>query len=99
MERLERRTEFSFASYDAQEADTRGRGYRVARRTARRRASQLLRRTVAERRAMADFEAAMSRLELGRFGWCDQCGGVAAAGPAEVRQAICCAACDLAASG
>ena len=94
-ERLERVTEFSLAYCDAEEAAadaSSGRGARVA---ARRRAAEILCRTVAERRVLADIEAALSRLAIGRFGWCEQCGRVIATTRlAGMPQARYCADCD-----
>jgi RNA polymerase-binding transcription factor DksA len=60
-------TELSLAYYGA--ADTAG---GVDDKQARR----LLRRTVAARRRLADTEDALARLAAGRFGTCEQCGGL-----------------------
>ncbi len=94
-ERLERITEFSLAYHDAEEAAadvSSGRGERLA---ARRRARAMLHRAVAERRALAEIETALSRLATGRFGWCEQCGGVIATTRlTEMPQTRYCPACD-----
>jgi DnaK suppressor protein len=93
-ERLQRVTELSLAYCDA-EAAAGASCSRAARVTARRRASRMLHRTVAERRMLADIEAALSRLAIGRFGWCEQCGRVIATTRlTEMPQARYCAACD-----
>lgn len=95
-ERLERITRLSLAFHEAAEAAADDGGGRDARLAARHRADRLLRRTVAERRVLADIEAAMARLAAGRFGWCEQCGrAIATAKLAEMPQATYCAACDL----
>jgi RNA polymerase-binding transcription factor DksA len=76
-ERLERVTQLSLAYHDAEEAAASaasGGGGAGARLAARRRASATLHRAVAERRALAEIEEALSRLAAGRFGWCEQCG-------------------------
>jgi DnaK suppressor protein len=59
--RLERVTELSLAYHDAQEATPA-------------QARTVLRQAVAERRALAEIEAALSRLTSGRFGSCERCG-------------------------
>ena len=67
----------------------------AARRAARQRADRLLHRTVAERRALADIEAALARLAVGRFGWCEQCGGaISTARLAQTPQITYCATCS-----
>ena len=102
-EQLERVTVFSVAYHDAEEAAAdaaRGRG---ARRAARRRAITILHRAVAERFALAETEAALTRLAAGRFGWCEQCGtAIATARLAEIPETRYCPACErlpLAAAG
>ena len=65
--RLERVTELSLAYHDAEEAAA-GEGGRPGR--------PLLRQAVAERRVLAEIEAALSRLRTGCFGRCERCGGV-----------------------
>jgi RNA polymerase-binding transcription factor DksA len=66
-----------------------------SRRAAQHRANRLLHQTVAERRALADIEAALARLAIGRFGWCEQCGGVIATTRlTETPQVRYCAVCD-----
>ncbi len=69
--RLERVTELSLAYHDAEEAGA-GEGGRPATRPGR----PLLRQAVAERRVLAEIEAALSRLRTGCFGRCERCGGV-----------------------
>jgi len=94
-QRLERVTEFSLAYCEAEEAAADASSGRNARLAARRRASRILHRTVAERRALADIEAALSRLANGRFGWCEQCRRVIATTRlTEMPTARYCAACD-----
>ena len=58
-------TELSLAYYGA--ADTAGG-------VDDKRARQLLRRTIAARRRLADTEEALTRLAAGNFGTCEQCG-------------------------
>jgi DnaK suppressor protein len=84
--RLERVTELSLAYHDAEETAA-GHGRGLAR--------PLLRQAVAERRALADIEAALSRLAAGRFGRCERCGGaVSAARLTRVPQARYCGPCE-----
>jgi DnaK suppressor protein len=84
---LERVTELSLAYYDAEEAGARAAGGRLAR--------PLLRQAVAERRALAEIEAALTRLTNGGFGRCERCrGAVSAARLARIPQARYCQACD-----
>ncbi|MEP7025094.1 MAG: TraR/DksA C4-type zinc finger protein [Actinomycetota bacterium] len=94
-ERLERVTELSLAYYRAEEdAADPGRSP-SARRDARREAAQIRRRTVSQRRDLAEIEAALSRLATGRFGWCEQCGmGIGAARLTAGPAGRYCAACD-----
>jgi DnaK suppressor protein len=83
--RLERVTELSLAYHDAEEA----------RAGARPEGRVLLRQAVAERRALAEIEAALSRLGSGRFGRCERCGGVvSAARLTRIPQARYCGACE-----
>jgi RNA polymerase-binding transcription factor DksA len=92
-ERLEAVTEFSLAYHDAREAAADAGLGRDARWAARLRASAALHRAVAERLALAEIEAALARLAVGRFGWCEQCGAaIAAARLAEAPQARYCEA-------
>ncbi len=94
-ERLKRVTEFSLAYHDAEEAAADAGSGLAARRDARRQAGAILRRAVAERLALAEIEAALSRLAIGRFGWCEQCGAaIAAATLTEMPQARYCPGCD-----
>jgi RNA polymerase-binding transcription factor DksA len=70
--RLQEVTELALAYHDAAAAaghDTGG-GHE-----ARLRQRQLLRRTVASRRALADTEEALARLSSGKYGWCECCAG------------------------
>ncbi len=69
--RLERVTELSLAYHDA--AQQARDGAPTARPRAARRARLLARRTVAERQALADIEAALDRLSNGQYGRCEQC--------------------------
>ena len=60
-----------------------------------RRARTLLRRAVAQRRALAEIQAALGRLGSGAFGYCEQCGqAIPASWLAQQPQARYCAACD-----
>jgi RNA polymerase-binding transcription factor DksA len=94
-ERLERITELSLAYHDAEDAASDVISDRETRQAARRQASRILRQTVTERRALAEIEAALNRLTIGRFGWCEQCGGVITTPRlAETPQARYCASCD-----
>jgi len=94
-QRLERVTELSLAYHDAQEAAVDAGSGQGARLAARRRASQTLRRAVAERLALAEIEAALARLAAGRFGWCELCGAaITTARLAEIPQARYCPACE-----
>jgi RNA polymerase-binding transcription factor DksA len=92
-ERLERVTELSMAYYDAEEAGARaGSGHRTATIGP---ARPLLREAVAERRALADIEAALTRLSNGSYGRCERCRGpVAASRLTRIPQARYCAACE-----
>jgi DnaK suppressor protein len=94
-ERLERITRLSLAFHEAAEAAADDGSGRSARLAARHRANRLLHQTVRERRAFADIEAAMTRLAVGRFGWCEQCGRAIPTGKlTEMPQATYCPACD-----
>ena len=94
-ERLERVTMLSLAYHDAEDAASDDTSDRETRQAARRQASRILHRAVAERRALAEIEAALSRLANGRFGWCEQCGGIITpASLAETPQTRYCASCD-----
>lgn len=94
-ERLERVTEFSLAYHGAEEAAADASSGKNARLAARRQARAILHRAVAERYALAEIEAALSRLAMGRFGWCEQCGGaIATARLTEMPQARYCTTCS-----
>ncbi len=94
-ERLEQVTELSLAYHDAREAAADAGSGQDARLAARRRASAILHRAVAERLALVEIEAALARLAAGRFGWCEQCGGaITTARLAETPQARYCPACE-----
>jgi DnaK suppressor protein len=89
---LERVTELSLAYYDAEEAGTRAADGRPA---GGRQSRSLLSQAVAERRALAEIEAALTRLANGSFGRCERChGSVSAARLARIPQARSCWACD-----
>ncbi len=78
-------TELSLAYHDAEEA-------RIGPRPESR---ALLRQAVAERRALAEIEAALSRLGSGRFGRCERCGGVvSSARLTRTPQARYCGSCE-----
>ncbi len=94
-QRLEWITEFSAACHQAQEAAADASSGPDERRAAWRRASAILHRAAAERRALAEIEAALSRLATGRYGWCEQCGtAIAAARLTEIPQTRYCPDCD-----
>jgi|SRR5450432_1433279 len=94
-ERLERVTELSLAYYAGREAAADLGSGRDARVAALRRASDALNRSVTERLALAEIEAALGRLAAGRFGWCQQCGAaITTERLAEIPQARYCPACD-----
>ncbi len=91
-DRLERVTALSLAYHDAAQSVpaglTGGRGASV------RRARQLARQAVAERQALAEIEAALDRIAVGRYGRCEQCSRpIAAALLAAQPQVRFCAAC------
>jgi DnaK suppressor protein len=82
-ERLERITRLSLAFHQAAEA------------AGDADVDRLLHDTVVQRRALADIEAALARLAVGRFGWCAQCGeAIGAARLTELPQAMFCTRCD-----
>jgi DnaK suppressor protein len=85
--RLERVTELSLAYHDARDARARAvPGARTAR--------PLLRQATAERRALAEIEAALARVGQGRFGHCERCGGaIGAARLTRTPQARYCLSC------
>ena len=85
--RLERVTELSLAYHDAEEVHAHSGVGPQAR--------PLLRQAVAERRALAEIEAALARLAGGSFGRCERCGGVLpAAQLTRTPQARYCGTCD-----
>jgi RNA polymerase-binding transcription factor DksA len=90
--RLERVTELSLAYHDAEEARTHpGDDQASAARPTR----PLLRLAVAERRALAEIEAALARLSNGCYGTCERCGGsVSAPRLTRLPQTRYCAACE-----
>jgi DnaK suppressor protein len=84
--RLERVTELSLAYHDARDAGA-APGSRPAR--------PLLRQATAERRALAEIEAALARVGQGRFGRCERCGGAIPAGRlTRTPQARYCLSCE-----
>jgi DnaK suppressor protein len=90
--RLERVTELSLAYHDAAQVaePPAGRGQRA------RRLRILARRTVSERQALAEIEAALDRLSAGQYGQCEQCHEpVPAALLAAHPEARYCARCSL----
>jgi DnaK suppressor protein len=91
-ERLERIIELSMAYYEAEEAGARAPG--ADRASGARPARPLLREAIAERRALAEIEAALTRLSNGGYGRCERCRGpVSAALLTRIPQARYCAAC------
>jgi DnaK suppressor protein len=66
--RLQEVTELALAYHDAAATAGTGGGHEVGLRL-----RQLLRRTVASRRALADTEEALARLSAGTYGWCESC--------------------------
>jgi DnaK suppressor protein len=94
-DRLERVTELSVAYHDADDAASDVASDGGTRLAARRQATGILHLAVTERRALAEIEAALNRLAAGRFGWCEQCGGViTTARLVRTPQARYCASCD-----
>jgi RNA polymerase-binding transcription factor DksA len=90
--RLERVTELSLAYHDAEEAGSRTDGRLL---TGAQQARPLLRQAVAERRELAEIEAALSRLTSGCFGRCERCGGaMSAVRLARFPQARYCGTCE-----
>ncbi len=73
--RLRQITELSMAYHDAAATGAHQSGDHAAAANLR----DILRRTVATRRAFADIEEALARLSAGRFGRCEQCGDAIAA--------------------
>jgi DnaK suppressor protein len=70
-QRLERVTELSLAYHEA--AQQASQATPPARLRATRRAKLLARRTVTERQALAEIEAALDRIASGQYGRCEQC--------------------------
>jgi RNA polymerase-binding transcription factor DksA len=90
--RLERVTDLSLAYHDA--AQQARHGAPAGRARAARRARQLARRTVTERQALAEIEAALDRIANGQYGRCEQCRGpISAALLARQPQARYCTTC------
>ena len=92
--RLERVTELSLAYHEAEDASA---GPPPASGQSARAQSgrALLRRAVAQRRALAEIEAALARLSNGRFGRCERCGGaVSATRLTRTPQARYCLSCE-----
>jgi RNA polymerase-binding transcription factor DksA len=86
--RLERVTELSLAYHEAEEAG----GQRV---NAAAQARPLLRQAVAERRELAEIEAALARLTSGSFGLCERCGtALSTLRLTRLPQARYCGSCD-----
>ncbi|HEY5357923.1 MAG TPA: hypothetical protein VIJ82_09595 [Streptosporangiaceae bacterium] len=74
-----------------------GRRQASTRKAGSRQARLLLRRAIAERRALAEIEVALTRLTNGCFGKCERCGGaVSTARLTRTPQARYCRACDQA---
>jgi DnaK suppressor protein len=71
--KLEQVTELSLAYYSAEEVAADISLTRPERKAARREANKIRRRTVAQRQALANVEAALSRVATGRYGWCEGC--------------------------
>lgn len=93
--RLERVTQLSLAYHDAEEAAARAGHGPAAHAEQTQQARPLLRQAVAERRALAEIEAALGRLSSGTFGRCERCHeAVPAARLTRIPQARFCAACD-----
>ncbi|HUL24891.1 MAG TPA: TraR/DksA C4-type zinc finger protein [Streptosporangiaceae bacterium] len=74
--RLQEVTELALAYHEA----AAGAGHDAGGRDSGLRLRQLLRRTVASRRALADTEEALARLAAGSYGWCESCAGAIGAG-------------------
>ncbi len=89
---LERVTDLSLAYHEA--AQLARNGVPAGRGGAARRARQLARRTVTERQALAEIEAALDRVASGQYGRCEQCRGpISAALLARQPQSRYCADC------
>jgi RNA polymerase-binding transcription factor DksA len=94
-EHKDRVTGFCLACHDARQAAADPGGGPDTRQAAWRRASAMWHWAVAEWRALAEIEAALSRLAAGRFGWCQQCGAaIAASRLTQIPQIRYCPACD-----
>jgi RNA polymerase-binding transcription factor len=98
--RLQQVTELSLAFHDAAAAVAASTGSGDAAEPSRRRMRDLLWRTVAARRGLADVEEALARLETGRFGRCEQCAAaIPAATLAHTPEERYCPGCTSAARG
>lgn len=94
--RLELITRFSLAFHDAEEQAVDPGADPGARVTSRVHADWALRRTVTERYALSEVEAALARLAGGRYGWCELCRAPIAAARLTSRPAArYCASCEL----
>jgi DnaK suppressor protein len=94
-QRLERATGLWQACREARDAVADTSGGPGSAQAAWQRASAMWHRAVVEWRALGEIEEALSRLETGRFGWCEQCGAAIAAGRlTEMPQTRYCPACD-----
>ncbi|MGE5288648.1 MAG: hypothetical protein ACM3ML_15910 [Micromonosporaceae bacterium] len=92
--RLRQLTELSLAYHDA--AAARGTGASGGAGGAGYRLRELMRRTVAARRDLADVEEALARLAAGRFGRCEQCAAaIPASTLARTPEARYCPGCAL----
>jgi RNA polymerase-binding transcription factor DksA len=92
--RLLQVTELSLAFHDAEAAVSAGGSSGVPEST-RRGLRELMGRAVAARRALADVDEALARLEAGRFGRCEQCAAaIPEATLARDPQTRYCPACD-----
>jgi hypothetical protein len=94
--RLLQVTELSLAFHDAEAAASAGGpGSSGIPESARRGLRELMGRAVAARRALADVDEALARLEAGRFGRCEQCAAaIPEATLARAPQTRYCPACD-----
>lgn len=97
---LEQVTELALAYNDAEEAAVDPCREPATRQAAWRQATRILRRTSEQQRALAEIDAALTRLAIGRFGWCEHCGGaIDVARLTELPPARYCAGCARSAPG
>jgi DnaK suppressor protein len=90
---VERITALSIAYHDV--AQLAPAGVPASRGDRSRQAHRLARQAVTERQTLAEIEAALERITVGRYGWCEQCGRlISTARLAAQPHVRYCAACD-----